>query len=110
MTGTMIVLKLDTKKSLFEPLEIEIDGQAFRIRPITLGALEKIQALQIEMAAGSARAIREMLETVIEGDITVLMGLTIDQLQQLMTVIVERSVRPTGAEKNGHGPGDEPTH
>lgn len=106
----MIVLKLDTKPSLFDPIEIEIDGTVYRVREMTLARLEKLQTLTADMEAGSARAIREMLETVIEGDITNMMNLTIPKLQQLITVITERAVRSSEAEKNGHGPGDKSSH
>lgn len=106
----MIIYKTDTKPSLFEPLEIEIDGRVFRCREMTLGAIEKIQTLQKAMVAGSAKAIREMLETIIVGDVAPLMALTIPKLQSLMTAIVERVVRPTESEKNESRPADAPSH
>lgn len=105
----MVIKKILTKTSLFEPLEIDIDGNLYRIRPITLGALEKIQDLQIQMSAGSAKAIREMLETVIEGDIEALRNLPVNALMDVITVIAERAIKPNEVEKNGSGPADKST-
>ena len=105
-----VVLKLDTKASLFEPIEVEIDGQRFAVKRITLGDLEKIQSLQAEAAAGSATAIRESLETLLVGKATALLkSLPLDQVAKLIEFVVHRSVAPGVEEKNGRGPGDKST-
>jgi hypothetical protein len=102
-----VVLKLDTKPTLFEPIEIEIDDVRLRVREITLGMLERIQALQLDAAAGSAAAIRENLEALLEGEVAVLQKLPLAKLAQLITVVVEKSIKPGTEEKNGSGPGAE---
>ena len=102
-----VVLKLDTKPTLFEPIEVEIDGVRLRVREITLGMLEQVQKLYAEAAAGSAVAIRENLETLLEGDTGVLKNLPLAKLAQLITVVVEKSIKPGTEEKNGSGPGAE---
>lgn len=102
-----VVLKLDTKPTLFEPIEIEIDDVRLRVREITLGMLENIQALQMDAAAGSAVAIRENLEALLEGEVGVLKNMPLSKLAQLITVVVEKSIKPGTEEKNGSGPGAE---
>jgi hypothetical protein len=102
-----VVLKLDTKPTLFEPIEVEIDDVRLRVREITLGMLERIQQLQADATAGSATAIRENLEALLEGDIGVLRNMPLSKLAQLITVVVERSIKPGTEEKNGSGPGAE---
>lgn len=108
----MIIHKTDTNPSLFEPLEIDIDGRVYKVREMTLGALEDIQALQAEMAAGSATAIRRMLETIIVGEIdaTVLRSLSLVKVQRLINAIVEKAMKPGEQEKNGHGPAGDQSH
>ena len=101
-----VVLKLDTKKSLFEPVEVEIDGVKLRVKEITLGTLETIQSLQADAAAGSAKAIRENLEALLEGKTDVLTKLPVSQLAKLIEVVVEKAIKPSVEEKNGSGPGD----
>jgi hypothetical protein len=102
-----VVLKLDTKPTLFEPIEVEVDGVRLRVREVTLGMLEKIQTLQIAAAAGSAVAIRESLEALIDGDVGMLKDLPLAKLAQLITVVVEKAIKPGTEEKNGSGPGAE---
>jgi hypothetical protein len=102
-----IVLKLDTKASLFEPVEVEIDGKVYRVKEVTLGSLEKIQELQTDLNAGSAAAIRRTLEALIEGDISVVRNLQLSKLRKLVEVLIERSINPAAEEKNASGPGGE---
>ena len=105
-----VVLKLDTKASLFEPIEVEIDGQRFEVKRITLGDLEKIQSLQEKAAAGSATAIRESIEALLVGSSTkILKSLPLDKLSELIEVVVQKSVKPGIEEKNAPGPGDGST-
>lgn len=102
-----VVLKLDTKPSLFEANEIEIDGHKYAVKEITLGALEKIQGLQADLAGGSAAALRLVLESLIEGDISVLKDLQVPKIRKLVNVLLERAISPPDEEKNGQGPGAE---
>jgi hypothetical protein len=102
-----VVLKLDTKPTLFEPIEVEIDGVKLRVKEITLGALERLQELQEDMTKGSIKAIREVLESLIEGEIEVLKRLPVSKLGEFITVLVEKSIKPGTEEKNGSRPGDE---
>jgi len=105
-----VVLKLTTKPTLFEPVEIDIDGEILRVKPITLGGLERIQALQEKAGQGSIAAIREMIESLLEGKIEILSGLSLDSVVRLIEVAVEKSVKPGAEEKNSPGPGDAGLH
>ena len=100
-----VVLEIDTTKSLFEPIEIKIDGKLFRVRELTLGMLEEIQKFQVDMVQGSAEAIRKQLETLVEGNSEAFGKLTMSQLEKVMAVIVEKSLRPKEPEKNVQKPG-----
>lgn len=98
------VLEIDTKKTLYEPLEILIDGKVFRIKSVTFGAAEKIQKLQNDAATGSPSAIRKMLEAFLEGPMELLSKLTFKQIIAVLGVI-QKSVTPEAKEKNGRRPG-----
>jgi hypothetical protein len=102
-----VVLKFDTTPSLFEPVEVEIDGKRLQVKRITLGDLERIQSLQDQASAGSAKAIRESLETLLVGDTAVLQALPLDKMAELITMVVEKSVKPGIEGKNSPGPGDQ---
>ncbi|MBE3109311.1 MAG: hypothetical protein IMZ46_02185 [Acidobacteria bacterium] len=104
-----VVLKVETKTSLHEPLEIELDGVRLPIRPITLEALERIQDLQADLTAGSAKAIREALGMLVDGDIKPLLAAPIGKVTELILVLIEKSIKAGTEEKNGSGPGDKPS-
>jgi len=99
------VLELDTTKSLYKSAEIVIDGKVFRIKSILFGTLEKIQDLQKDANAGSASAIRQMLESVLEGPTELLLKLTLDQVAKVIEAAIGKAVAPEAKEKNGHRPG-----
>lgn len=99
-------LKLSTK-TLYEPIEVEIDGEVLRVKPITLGDLERIQDLQEKAGAGSATAIRKSLEALLEGKVAILKSLPLGALAELVEFVVTKSVKPATEEKNGQGPGDK---
>jgi hypothetical protein len=99
------VLEIDTTKSLYKSAEIVIDGKTFRIKTITLGALEDVQRLQVDAQAGSAAAIRQMIESVLEGPTELLLKLTLDQVAKVIEAAVGKAVAPEAKEKNGHRPG-----
>jgi hypothetical protein len=101
-----VILKLDTKPTLFEPLEIEVDEARLRVKEITLKSLERLQNLEVDLRAGSAKAIREALQDLIEGDITPLLNLPVGKVQTLVAVLVEKSIKASTEEKNGPRPAD----
>lgn len=97
-----VVLTLDTKASLHEPLEVEIDGKRLRVKEITLGGLEEIQNLASDLTAGSAAAAKKLLSLLLEGDNEELLkSLPLSKLKPLVETLVARSVNPTDEEKNG---------
>lgn len=100
-----IVLDIDTTKSLFTTAEIRIDGKLFRVKAITQGALEEIQRLYKDASAGSALAIRQMLESVLEGPTEFLLKLTLAQIGQVIEAAIGAAVTPKAKEKNAPRPG-----
>ena len=103
-----VILKLDTKPSLFEPDEVEIDGKKYRVKELTLGDLEKIQVFQPDLDAGSAAAIVKTIGMLLEGDTAkIVQKLQMKKVQTLVKTLTERAVRLGDEEKNGSGPGAE---
>jgi len=103
-----LVLKVDTKASLHEPLEVEIDGRILKVKEVTLGGLEEIQSLTPDLLGGSAAAVKKILSLLLEGENDELFALLpLSRLKPLVETLVARSVNPTEEEKNGQRPGDE---
>ena len=103
-----VIRKSESGPSLFDPMEVEIDGRLFRVKQITLKVVEKVQTAATEAQKGSAKAIREMLEVLIDGDVDYLTDIPIRRLQDILSGIVARAFKPTDDEKNGPRPaGDQ---
>ena len=101
------IYEINTKESLYEPIEVVIDGKSFTVKEITLEGLEKIQDLyQDAIVNGSAKSIRGILEIVL-GSSEVFGSLTMRQIKKLVSVVVEKSINPPEEpEKNAPSPGD----
>lgn len=93
-------LKLSTKPELFKPVEVEIDGEIFRVKPFALGDLEQIQGLYKESNEGSAAAIRQIIEIRLEGNLELIKKLPLDEIRKLIELIVTQSIKLDTEEKN----------
>lgn len=100
-------LKVDSKTSLFEPVEIEVDGVTLRVRTQTLKTLKMIQKLWTDMQAGSAEAISAGLGALFDGDVSVLDELPLTELTKVIEFAIKKSVTPEKDAKNPSGPGDK---
>jgi hypothetical protein len=100
-----VVLEIDTTKSLFEPIEVKIDGELFRVKELTLDMLENLQKAKNDIGQGSAEAIKEMLGDFIDGRVEAFGKLTLSNLEKIIGIIVEKSISPKGPEKNVQKPG-----
>lgn len=100
-------LKIDTKATLFDPIEVEIDGKVIKVRTFTIRDLQKIQELEKDALAGSVKAIKEMIIPLLEtDDPNILDSLQLSQLKPLIEFVVTRSMGVSeGEEKNASGPG-----
>jgi len=96
-------LAIDTRASLFEPIEIEIDGEKFQVKPLTRDLLRKIQDLDEKILGGNADAPYERLEALI-GTSPIIDGLTLQQVIEITMFIVNSARTPKKTEKNLPGP------
>ncbi|MCK9598417.1 MAG: hypothetical protein WC583_02735 [Candidatus Omnitrophota bacterium] len=101
----MKTLTIETAAGLYKPLELLIDGVTFRVKTMTLDALESVQGLQSEAAAGSAAAIKKMLGLVLEGPLEMVGKLTIDKIFDIVEFAVKETTKPEAESKNAPGPG-----
>ena len=103
------VRKFDVPASLFEPIDLDVNGTIFRVKPTTLKTLKVIQQLWADMAAGSGEAISAGLKAVFEGNTDILEELPINQLKDVLEFALQESMRPGEDDgKNLPGPGDKP--
>jgi len=98
-------LKIDTATSLYEPIEVEIDGQKFTLRRITREKLREIEELDRAIGEGNLDAAYKRLE-VFFGPSEAFSKLDLCQVGELVRFVVRAILNPETAEKNLSNPGE----
>jgi len=97
---------LETEKSLFEPIEVEIKGKVYVAKSISRDDWRKIAELDKEAEKGNLDAAYERLGLII-GKHKVIDTLTLAELGAITNFFVMSTFSPTKIEKNLPGPGEE---
>jgi len=104
-------LVLNTTKSLYKPLEIEIDGKAYYCRKLTKDTIDKIFKFSQKAQDGDVNAPYEQAHFSFSVPLKVLYELHIKEVGDINNKIIEAIVHPTKVEpeeeKNVKGPGDK---
>jgi len=104
----MPTLKIDTKESLFEPIKIELDGEAFVVNQLTRSILLKMEELMKQIEDGSFDAGYKVLELLLgEKAIAVISGLDLIQVNKITKFITTSITQSGDEEKNESKPGDK---
>jgi len=96
-------LKIDSAKSLYAPIEVEIDGQTFTLGRVTQKMLQEISNLEKDIPKGNLEAAWKRLE-VFFGPSEIFSKLDLFQVEKIMSFIVRAILTPELAEKNGQRP------
>jgi len=99
-------LKIESEKSLYQPIEVEIDGHIFSLKKVTQKMLGEIGRLDEEIPKGNLEAAWQRLE-VLFGPSKLFAKLDIFQVGEIIRFVVRSIVAPEAEEKNGQGPGQE---
>lgn len=99
-------LKIDTKKSLYDPIEVEIDGKIFPVKKINRETIQQIQKFDEETGNGNIDAAYQRLELFI-GKHDVIAKLALEDLIEITNFIVTNLFRPKKKEKNLQRSGDK---
>jgi hypothetical protein len=110
----MSPLKLSTSKSLYKPIEIEIDGETFRAKVLTRAMLRKMTTLEKKIRGGDADGAYEQLEMIF-GKHQVFDKLDLRQVNEIIAYVTTQFFKPekaidvdeTEEEKNVNRPGDK---
>jgi len=101
------VLEIDTAKTLYRPINIKINGRIFRIKELTLEALEGFQDLRKQVVKGDISAFRTMLDSVLEGPAEELGKLSMANLAKIIRIAVKKGGEEAEKEKNAQKPGQK---
>ncbi len=92
-------LKIDTKKSLYDPIEVEIDGKVYKVKKITRPLLKKIGEYDKAVAEGDLESAYKRLELFI-GKHKILSELSLNELIEITNFVITNLFKPTREEKN----------
>jgi len=98
--------KVETDNSLYEPLEVEIDGETFPVINLDREAMRKLQEFDTQLYAGDADAAYRRLEFLI-GKTGKIDKLTVQQVVGITDFIVKETQKPQKKEKNSPRPEGE---
>jgi Holliday junction resolvasome RuvABC ATP-dependent DNA helicase subunit len=102
----MAKIQINTKKSLYEPIEIEIDGKSYAVKRITRDVLKKIREYDEKVSKGDLDAAYKRLELFI-GKHKAINELGLDELNEVTNFIIHNIISPKRIEKNSQRPADE---
>lgn len=102
----MSKLKIDTKNSLYEPVEVEINGKTFQVKKITREIGQQLADFDAQIQKGNTDAIYQRLELVI-GKNKEIDQLGIHEAITIMKFIIHKAFSPEKIEKKVQGPGQE---
>lgn len=109
-------LKIDTTRSLYKPVEVEIDGKVFEVQALTRAKLRDLSALEKRIREGDSEAAYEQIEIML-GKQAGFEKLTLQHVNEIVTFVTTKiyqpeRILPTDSPdekkaKNSKGPGDK---
>lgn len=104
-------LILSTKKSVYKPIEIEVDGVKYAAKPINRTILEEMGKLEREIRSGDAQKAYDQVELVF-GHLKVFDRLDLRQINEIVNYVTNALFKPErlekkDPEKNESGPGEK---
>jgi len=106
----MSKIVLSTKKSLYKPIEIEIDGKDYTIETISPAMLDEVRKFEKLSSEGDVKALIEQLKVLTGVEKEVAMKLDVRDITDLLKHITEKIFKPEKIgdkeEKNESGPAE----
>jgi len=103
-------LKLSTKKLLYKPITIEIDGKLYESKPINRAMLEQMSELESQIRSGNAQSAYDQVKLMF-GNHSVFDKLDLRQINDIISYVTTCLFRPEKVkeeqpEKNRKRPGN----
>lgn len=98
---------INTQKSLYKPIEIELDGKTYLIRQVTPALLEEVGRFDKDARAGDPKAMVNQLVILTGIEKQKVMKIDIRVISKLLTFITGKIFKPEELkeeEKNESGP------
>jgi hypothetical protein len=104
-------LILSTKKSVYKPIEVEIDGKVYRAKTINREILDEMGKLEEGIRTGDAGKAYDQVELIF-GNGQIFNKLELRQINDIVAHVTKclfspEKVEPKGEEKNASRPGSK---
>jgi len=91
--------EVSTKKSLFKPIEIEVDGTVYEVKMVTAELLEKIEKFDKKAGEADMGAVMTLLELVLGIPKKVSRKIDVRDLNKMLTYVSGRIYNPMKYER-----------
>ena len=97
-------LVINTEKSLYKPIEVEIDGKVYKVRKLTRDVLQKVEGFDKDVSSGNLDAAYGRLEFLLEAKVKTFNGLIVQEVGEITEFITKAAFSPEKSEKNESRP------
>ena len=97
-------LVINTEKSLYKPIEVEIDGKVYKVRKLTRDVLQKVEGFDKNVSSGNLDAAYGRLEFLLEAKAKTFNGLIVQEVGEITEFITKAAFSPEKSEKNESRP------
>lgn len=100
---------LSTKKSLFDPIEVEVDGKIYQSRKLNRPLFDEIRKHEKSANEGDIDALYKQVNIIFGIEPSVLNALDIRDIEAMLTFATKKIFHPDKKDeaKNGSKPGDK---
>ena len=100
-------LTINTQKSLYSPIEVEVNGKIFQVRRLTRSILQEVARLDTEVSSGKLDMAYERLEILLHAKSKAFDSLVIEEVGEITEFIIKSVFSPEKSEKNESRPEGE---
>lgn len=106
----MAKLIIDTKKSIYKPIIVEIDGENYSVKSVNRAMLKKMAELEETITGGNPEAAYDQLELLF-GAVKAFDKLDLREVNEIINHVTAKLYKPEkdekSPEKNESSPGDK---
>lgn len=99
-------LRIDSTASIYDPIEVEIDGETYPLRKLTRKELADLERLDKEIQEGHLDAAYGRLE-IMFGQHEAISKIDLSQVGEIVRFVAQAILNPEKKEKNAQKPGDK---
>ena len=105
------ILKLSTKTSVYDPIEIEIDGNVYRVKSLSNAVFKKMNDFEPRARRGNMDALYSQVKILLDAPEKLIDNLDVRDVRKIINHIIKKiyQVKETEEQKKVTGPGENAT-